>query len=53
VRSVASDTHDRDDLFDLGRIGRVAQTPVWNAGNVAGDRRSTARHATPGEIRAR
>jgi hypothetical protein len=34
VRSLASGTHDCDDLFDLRRIGGIAQTFV--AGRVAG-----------------
>jgi hypothetical protein len=28
MRSVAGTAHDGDDLFDLGRIGRIAQTLV-------------------------
>jgi hypothetical protein len=35
VRSVAGGAHDGDDLFDLGRIGRVAQTLVaWSVAGV-------------------
>jgi hypothetical protein len=35
VCSVAGDTHDGDDLFDLRRIGRVAQTLVpWSVTGV-------------------
>jgi hypothetical protein len=35
VRSVAGRAHDGDDLFDLGRIGRIAQTLVaWSVPGV-------------------
>jgi hypothetical protein len=46
VRSVARGTHHRDDLFDLRRIGRIAQTLVaWSMAGVKArqrGRRSTS-----------
>src|SRR5688572_6026728 len=47
VRSVARSTHDRDDLFDLRRIGRVAQTLVARrvAGGKARQRRGRSTSA--------
>jgi hypothetical protein len=46
MRSIPGGAHDGDDLFDLRRIGRVAQTFVaWRATGV--ESRQRRRRSTP------
>jgi hypothetical protein len=53
VRSLASGTHDRDDLFDLRRIGRVAQTLIaWRVAGVEA-RQRRRRSTSTGTIEQR
>jgi hypothetical protein len=56
VRVVAGRAHDGDQLFHLGRIGRITQTfvvgdrPAWKPGMVPGDRRRPARSTSSSDM---